>query len=190
MVVKVMLIAAAMLLPSAFAFASETGDLGKIEAAIKAEYSSIAHLSATEFASAIARGEDLVIFDVREEQEYAVSRIAGARRVDPGAWGWQFLRDHGADLADKTVVFYCSVGVRSSKLAHRVAEALRERGVKGVYNLEGGLFRWHNEGRGLVDVLGDTDRVHPFDQTWGRLVDRQDRVSILPRLSDDQQTTR
>lgn len=172
---------AALVLPIGSARAYEAGELPKVEAAVRADFPALAHLSSAELAAAMARGEDVAIFDVREEDEFAVSRLTGAQRVEPGAWGWQFVRDHGAGLAGKTVVFYCSVGVRSSKLAARVEKALRERGVKGVYNLEGGIFRWHNERRGLVDAHGITDRVHPYDGNWGKLIDGQDRISMIPR---------
>lgn len=180
----------AMLFAAASVSAVEKGDLAKVETQLRSDFSGISHLSAATLDEAIARGDDVAIFDVREEDEYAVSRIAGAQRVDPGTLGWRFVRDQGDKLAGKTVVFYCSVGVRSSKLASRVAEDLRGHGVKGVYNLEGGVFRWHNEGRGLIDVEGGTDRVHPYDAYWGKLVERQEKLSLLPRRAADRQEVR
>lgn len=180
-ILTVLALAVVTLVAVASVRALERGDLAKVETQIRADYAGIAHLTAAALEAAMAHGDDVVIFDVREENEFAVSRIAGARRVDPAASGRQFMHEHGADLAGKTVVFYCSVGVRSSRLASRVADALRERGVKGVYNLEGGVFRWHNEARGLIDVQGGTDRIHPYDAQWGKLVERQDKVSLKPR---------
>ena len=34
-----------------------------------------------------------------------------------------------------------------------------------IYNLQGGLFNWVNDGR---DIIGHG--VHPFDDFWGRLI--------------------
>jgi len=74
----------------------------------------------------------------------------------------------------KTVVFYCSVGERSSRMATHVRDVAREAGAKEIYNLSGGIFAWHNDRLPLVSAPGrPTEFVHPFDATWGRLVDRQ-----------------
>lgn len=179
----------AMLVAAASVTALEKGDLAQVATQLRADFAGISQLSAAALEEAIVRGDDVAIFDVREEDEYAVSRIAGAQRVDPGMLEWQFARDHGDELAGKAVVFYCSVGVRSSKLASRVADVLRGR-ARGIYNLEGGVFRWHNEGRGLIDVEGGTDRVHPYDAYWGKLVERQDKLSLLPRRTTGRQEAR
>ena len=71
------------------------------------------------------------------------------------------------------MVIYCSVGVRSSRLAEHVVDAVREAGARDVYNLAGGIFAWHNRGYQLVDGSGPTAFVHPYDETWGRLVARR-----------------
>lgn len=163
------------------AVAYEAGDLPKVEAWVRQGYADVAHLTAEDLARRLASGEQVVLFDVREPEEFAVSHITNAIRVDPSVWSWPFLRQHAASSKGKTVVFYCSVGVRSSKLAGRVQNALLEAGAVGVYNLQGGIFRWHNERRGLVDAAGDTQRVHPYDSDWGRLVERQDLVAAEPR---------
>ena len=86
-----------------------------------------------------------------------------------------------ADAAKgKTVVFYCSVGVRSSKLAARLQKALTARGAKAVYNLQAGIFNWHNEHRPLTTGSAPTSFVHPFDDHWGQLVERRDLLSYRP----------
>ena len=121
-----------------------------------------------------------VLFDVRSEAEYRVSHIPGAIHVNPGILLATFLARYGDAVKGKTVVFYCSVGVRSSRLAERVAAGLEARGAEAVYDLAGGIFAWHGEGRALVDASGPTDYVHPYDRAWGRLIARQHLVRTEP----------
>ena len=65
--------------------------------------------------------------------------------------------------------WYCSVGYRSSRLA----EELRARGFENVFNLEGSLFQWANEGRPLYRGEERVDQAHPYDEEWGQLLDRR-----------------
>jgi rhodanese-related sulfurtransferase len=110
-----------------------------------------------------AEEKPLLLLDAREEEEFAVSHLAGARRVDPGS-GRLDPRDVPVGAR---VVVYCSVGYRSASVALRVAEA----GFERVYNLEGGIFQWANEGRSLHRGSEAVREVHPFDRFWGRLLD-------------------
>jgi len=43
-----------------------------------------------------------------------------------------------------------------------------------IYNLENGIFGWHNESRPLVVNSNATDYVHPYNFVWGRMVNRKD----------------
>ncbi len=114
----------------------------------------------------------LVLLDVREPDEFAVSHLQGAVRVTSPDRAAALLSDvpEGA-----TVVAYCSVGYRSARLA----AALRDRGLGAVHNLGGSIFRWANEDRPLF--RGDTPvrRVHPFDETWATLLE-PDRRAYSP----------
>ncbi|MGI9403293.1 MAG: rhodanese-like domain-containing protein [Hyphomicrobium sp.] len=123
----------------------------------------------------------VVLFDVRQDAEYVVSRLPGAIHVTPGTSRAAFLDRHGDNVKGKRVVFYCSVGERSSSLASRVANDLKARGAVAVDDLAGGIFAWHGEGRSLVDAKGPTEFIHPFDASWGRLVSRQDLIRTEPR---------
>jgi rhodanese-related sulfurtransferase len=154
--------------------------LDAVRAQVRQNYASVPQLSTSDLEKAIAAKDNLLVLDVREKQEFAVSRIDGAQRVDPGIWRWQFMNKFGDKVRGKTVVFYCSVGVRSSKLAASVQAALKEQGAKGIYNLDGGIFAWHNEARALVDDNGATSFVHPFDSKWGKLVKRQELTRSTP----------
>lgn len=147
--------------------------LDNIRKDIKQDYKSLGHLSYQEFLKMLKAPEDLVIFDVREASEYQVSHIAGAVRVDPGIWNSTFLSRHGQDVKNKTVIFYCSVGRRSSRLANRVQTKLKELGAKSVYNLDGGVFAWHNQKLDLQNARGKTPYVHPFSSRWSKLLIHQ-----------------
>jgi len=105
-----------------------------------------------------------ILLDARTPEEYAVSHLPGARRVDPDADAYPALDTLSADAH---VVVYCSVGVRSAKVAAR----LREQGFTNVSNLQGSIFQWANEGHPVVRNGQMVQAVHPYDATWGRLLD-------------------
>jgi rhodanese-related sulfurtransferase len=106
-----------------------------------------------------------LLLDVREEEEYAVSHLEDSTRA--------LTEDEALGLLegipkDTLIVVYCSVGHRSSELARK----LMDRGFTNVHNLEGSIFAWAN--RGLPVYRGDrqVSVVHPFDETWGELLQR------------------
>jgi hypothetical protein len=49
----------------------------------------------------------------------------------------------------------------------------RPRSSKSSRNLRGGIFRWYNEGKPVVDASGMTDDIHKFDPIWGMMVERR-----------------
>lgn len=122
----------------------------------------------------------LVLLDVREPAEYAVSHLAGAVRVDPDAGADGVLAAIGRIAPGAQLIAYCSVGERSSRLAGRTQAALRSHGAAGVANLRGGIFAWHNQRRALVNTQGPTDAIHGFDAKWSRLLQRRDAPIVIP----------
>ena len=106
----------------------------------------------------------VVLLDVREPDEFAVSHLEGAVRATSIDQAAALVRDAPAGV---TIVAYCSVGYRSAGLV----AALRERGVADVYNLTGSIFRWANEDRPLYRGTVPVRHVHPFDESWGTLLD-------------------
>lgn len=136
-----------------------------VDRLIAAEYPDTPSLSTDSLAARMASAPDgMVLLDVREADEFAVSRLPGAVRVDPGA---DTLPAALAALPRNTpIVVYCSVGVRSAKLVER----LREAGFTQAFNLKGSIFRWANEGRPLERDGRSVQTVHPYDRVWGRLL--------------------
>jgi Rhodanese-like domain len=69
----------------------------------------------------------------------------------------------------KPIVLYCSVGVRSSRAAAKLMES--EQG--NVFNLQGSIFQWANEGRPLMANHRVVHVVHPYNERWGVLLNPQ-----------------
>jgi len=111
---------------------------------------------------------DYLLFDVREPAEYAMSRLPGAIRLDPGLSSEAFLTAHGARSAGARVVFYCAVGWRSGRMLERVQAMVAQARPAAMLNLRGGMFRWRAEG---LPLEGGTE-VHQFDDRWGQLLRR------------------
>jgi len=179
-IVLLALMAVTLLSGSARLLANEGFSLDAIRGRVASDYPAVSQLSTAELAELLGRDDNVLLFDVREEGEYAVSRIPGAVRVDPGIWTFSFMGQFGEAVRGKTVIFYCSVGVRSSKLAAQVQEEVMEAGATRVHNLDGGVFAWHNEERPLVNDQGETDFVHPYDPYWGQLVERSELLRMRP----------
>ncbi len=104
----------------------------------------------------------VLLLDARQPEEYAVSHLPGAVRVDPGATSFP---DLDSVSPERPIVVYCSVGYRSAEMTKR----LREKGY-AASNLRGSIFRWANEGRPVVRGDSTVRDVHPYDDTWGDLL--------------------
>lgn len=147
-----------------------------VERDLQARFPTVATVSTDTLAAWLAGSSSAppLVLDARAPEEYAVSHLPGARRVDPEAGA----ADVTAVLADRQpgqpVVVYCSVGVRSAGVAERLAAA----GAEGVYNLEGSVFRWANEGRPLVRDGERVEEVHPYNALWGKLLDPAHRAAL------------
>jgi len=94
-------------------------------------------LSARELAERLLRGDDVVLVDVREPHELAISRLPHALHVP--------LREvpvRAAELPrERTLVLMCHKGSRSAK----ALEILRGRGFTRLFNLTGGIDAWSRE---------------------------------------------
>lgn len=180
----VTLLLACLMLAPTLGHAQGPAALAELERRIERDHPGVAHMPPQALEQRLAARDDgVLVLDVRESAEHAVSRIPGALRVDPSIDSADFQRRFGEMLAGRTVVLYCSVGVRSSRLALRVADVARKGGAAGVYNLSGGIFAWANQSRPLAVGTGDgpTADVHPYSASWGRYLDDQGRARYAPR---------
>lgn len=117
------------------------------------------HLSGEDFKKLKTR-EDVVILDVRSNYETMVGRFKGAKTLD-----MENFREFPdkikelEDLKDKTVITYCTGGIKCEK----ASALLLERGFKDVYQLDGGVIKYAKE-TGGEDFEG---KLYVFD---GRVV--------------------
>lgn len=148
-----------------------------IKKEIATRFPGVASISTEELAAWLgdpSRPQPLLL-DVRQRAEYDTSHLPGS------VWA-ETARQQAAALQrltpGRTVVLYCSVGWRSAQAAER----LLRQGHTRVFNLDGSIFQWANEGRPLVN--GDnapTRLVHPYNRTWGRLLDSSRRADAGAR---------
>ena len=99
----------------------------------------------------------LLLLDARTPEEYQVSHLENAQLAPANL---QELETTAT--TEMPIVVYCSVGYRSSKLAQKLQQA----GYEQVFNLEGSIFRWMNEGRSVYREGKVVQQIHPYNQFW------------------------
>lgn len=98
----------------------------------------------------------VLILDVREQAEYEVSHLSGAKRFTP-----EVLRNIEPHTK---ILMYCTVGVRSANLA----KELQTQGFLNVYNIDLGIVNWKNQGFEVVDNKEQlTEKVHVYKGVFG-----------------------
>ena len=139
-------------------------DWDQVATLIDSEFPRLPTLTTTELQSALSADRPVLLLDVRAPDEFAVSHLQGAQRADSAETAVAILA-----MADPgtLVVAYCSVGYRSAALV----QELLDRGIDAV-NLEGSIFQWANEHRPVYRGTDPVREVHPFDDSWGTLLDR------------------
>jgi len=85
--------------------------------------------------------EDFLLIDVREEPEWDICKIKGAKLIPLSQ-----IMNRNIDILediekDKNIVLYCHTGARSSE----ALQILRDEGFKNLKNLVGGIDAWANE---------------------------------------------
>ena len=88
-------------------------------------------------------GRPVVTLDTRNAFEVDRGTFEGAIdwRIDKFTEFPQAMLDHKAELQDKTVVSFCTGGIRCEK----AAILMREAGLTHVYQLEGGILKYFEE---------------------------------------------
>lgn len=96
-------------------------------------------VSVTEVDAMRKSGDDFILLDVREQDEYDATRIEGSRLIPMSVLGQRIgeLQPH----KDDHIVVYCHHGGRSLQVTH----ALREAGFTNVQNMAGGIDGWSLE---------------------------------------------
>lgn len=88
----------------------------------------------------LANGEPVVLLDVREPEEFALTRIEGSQLIPMGSVPGQLQQLEG--LADeRSLMVICHHGARSLQ----VVSWLRAHGVENCFSVAGGIDRWSLE---------------------------------------------
>jgi len=133
--------------------------------AVRAKFSGTRQVSPEELVRWLAdpnRPPPLLV-DARPDEQFGLSHIEGAVQLDPTDPDISQLR---VVSRETPIVIYDGPGV----LGAGFAPALMAEGFSRVSNLEGGLFRWVNQGYPVVDAAGPATKVHPINWKWGRLL--------------------
>ena len=114
-------------------------------------------------------GREVLMLDTRNAFEVDVGTFEGAVdwRISRFTQFPAALREHLHELRDKTVVSFCTGGIRCEKAAIYMAEA----GLPHVYQLEGGILKYFEQTGGA----GFKGRCFVFDE----------RVSLDPALAPE-----
>jgi rhodanese-related sulfurtransferase len=132
---------------------------------IQRDWPEVSQMSTRELAQRMAakNGATPLLIDVRTREEYEVSHLPGAIWAQTPS---QIASAMRAASDQKPIVLYCSVGVRSSRAAAKLMESRRAN----VFNLQGSIFQWANEGRPLMANDRAVHVVHPYNERWGDLL--------------------
>ncbi len=164
--VGVLLLAGAAACGGSAGSGSELDETGKrraiaeLYAEDRQSFETVAEVSAEALRDRLQRGDDLVLVDVREPEEQAVSTIPGAIPLDE-------FKSRADEFTGRLVVTYCTIGYRSGL----AAKELEAQGWE-VANLAGSLLAWTHVGGELVDAEGrPTQRLHVYGARWDLAAD-------------------
>lgn len=113
----------------------------------------------TEEVATLVENEDFLILDVRQKKEYEVSHLKGA--ILAAEVDFESLK------TDQRILVYCTVGFRSTELG----TTLTNNGFSHIYNLDGGLISWKNQGKPVYNLKEQpTDSIHVYSSLFGFLL--------------------
>ncbi len=94
-------------------------------------------ITPAEYAARAAAGESVRLIDVREPEEFELTRVEGAELLPLSRFSeWSAGLD-----PDEEIVFMCHHGIRSAQ----VCAVLARSGFAKLSNLAGGIDRWSAE---------------------------------------------
>lgn len=104
--------------------------------------------------------QPLVLIDVRSVEEFQVGHIWQAQN-------WMTAEEIISNTdPDTRMVLYCSVGYRSAGMVQQ----LKKKGYTNLFNLEGSIFEWANQGHSIYRGTRAVKTVHPYNTIWGNLL--------------------
>lgn len=137
---------------------SQTSDYQKM---LETYYTDFPTISCTD-ASKKVDNTDVVFLDTREQKEFNISHIKGAKCVGYDKFSMTSVKSIPKNAE---IIVYCSIGARSQT----IGEKLKAAGYTNVKNLYGGFFQWNNSGLPKVNSSGKaTSKIHGFSKDWGK----------------------
>lgn len=132
---------------------------------IQKDFPNVPSISTTQLADWLKDSDrdDPVIVDVRKDEEFEVSHLRNAIHL---AKTDAVIKHFSENPTDEAIVLYCSVGYRSARATTKLLEA----GHQNVFNLDGSIFQWVNEGRTVYQADKEVSKVHPFSWFWNFLL--------------------
>jgi UPF0176 protein len=131
-------------------------------------------MSVDEFKEVLdAENDNYVIIDMRNNYEYKLGHFKGA--IPAGTQNFKqldkTLEYYKSQFADKEIIMYCTGGIRCEK----AAVMLERSGLKGVYQLDGGVVKYVNKYKD-GNWLGN---LYTFDGRVSCPVDDENRKVII-----------
>ena len=138
--------------------ASRRASMDRMIEEIREDYPDVPTITAERLLGLLGSG-DIVLVDVRTRKERAVSML-------PGAIGADDFEARVDEFAGRTLVAYCTIGLRSSDYVRKMGR----RGVE-MLNLEGSVLAWTHAG-GELRVEGEpTMALHVYGRRWDLAAD-------------------
>jgi rhodanese-related sulfurtransferase len=159
---------------------AQVDPLPVIDVQLRQDFPEVHSITAAQLKALLERGPKPIVLDIRKADEFAVSHLKGAIRINPDASLDDVLRATGPDLKGRDVIVYCSVGVRSTELASRLLIGLKASGAASVSNLSEGIFGWHNARRPLTRAGAPISYIHTYNAKWGQLLVRKNLIRYSP----------
>jgi rhodanese-related sulfurtransferase len=140
----------------------------RIKKKIRSDFPTVSHISTEKLDNLLVEQQSVkpILLDTRETEEYAVSHLPGAYLATTEEKALKIIIEKGKN---HTIVVYCSVGNRSAVIAKK----LQTMGVTNIFNLEGSIFKWANEGRDIYRGDHKVSVVHPYNSKWKELLDER-----------------
>ncbi len=110
----------------------------------------VEYITTDQLNNILARGEPVVVIDIRPEKDFAQGHIEGAVNISPATLKKK-IEDEEQDftrLKDQAIVVVC----RSDLDSIGAARSLEKSGFMDVSVLKGGVFRWKRDHRPLAKV--------------------------------------
>ena len=112
------------------------------------------HISSQQLSGYLSGEENLVLLDIRTEDEYEAGHIQGAQWLPRGTLEYS-IQELVQD-SDARIILYCNSGGRSAL----ATLTLQDIGYTNVVDLEGGFKAWVAEGNTFYNLHGELKVVN------------------------------